>query len=104
MVRDRTDLPPLAHYRSLSEYSPQYGDFVIWSGWLTTWHGVVANNDGDDLYVIFSNIPYLLFTLEAHEQERETRKMKLSAIRGAAHGTFAVLQHDHTRNTNIWYL
>jgi hypothetical protein len=101
----RPDLPALAQYRSLTDYAPSYGDFVIWTGWFTTWHGVVSNYDidRDELWVIFANVPFVLFTLEEAEQEQETRKMKLSLVRGA-HGTFAVMQHDYTRNTNIWYL
>ncbi len=106
MAERKSDLPPLAQYRSLSEYIPNYGDYIVWTGWLTTWHGVVINHDPDDgdVYIIFSSIPFVLFTLEEHEQERETRKIKLSSIRGASHGTWAALQHDFTRNSNVWYL
>lgn len=101
-----TDLPPLAHYRGLDEYKPSYGDFVIWTGWFTTWHGVVTNYDEEarEVSIIFSGVPFVLFTLADDEQEKETRKIKLSQIRAAAHGKWAIQQHDYTRNANIWYI
>jgi hypothetical protein len=102
----RPDLPPLAQYRTLSDYKPSYGDYIIWSGWLTTWHGVVTNYDDEakELSIIFSGIPFILFTMDQDEQEKEIRKIKLSYIRGSSHGTWAVMQHDYSRNTNIWYI
>jgi len=41
----RTDLPPLAQYRSISEYSPKYGDYIVWAGWFVKWCGIVTNFD-----------------------------------------------------------
>lgn len=103
---NRPDLPHLAQYRSISEYLPHYGDYVVWTGWLSTWHGLVTDFDEatGDVSVIFAGMPYLLFTLTPEEQVRETRKLKLSAIHAARHGTFAVNEHDHTRNASIWYV
>lgn len=96
----------LAQYRRLSEYTPAYGDFVVWSGWFTTWHGVVSNYDQqtDELYIIFANIPFLLFTMSSEEQERETKKIKLSKIKNASQGNWAIQQHDPIRNTIVWYV
>lgn len=98
--------PPLAQYFDLSGYRPSYGDFVVWSGWFTTWHGVVTNYDPetDELYIIFSTVPFILFTMNDDEQTKETQRIKLSQIKSASHGTYAIQQHDYTRNTNIWYL
>ena len=41
------ELPPLAAYKSIKDYMPEYGDYVTWSKWFSTWHGVVSNYDVD---------------------------------------------------------
>lgn len=78
----------------------------MWSGLVTTWHGVVTNFDPEksELYIIFSGLPMLLFTMNDKEQEKETKKIPLSQITGSAPGKFAVLQHDFANNANIWYI
>ena len=100
------DLPPLAQYRPRSQYVPQYGDYVVWSKWFTCWHGVVKFFDdrSDELHIIFAGVPFLLFTMTEAEQEKDTTKIKLSELRGAKNGKFAILQHDHQANANIWYI
>jgi hypothetical protein len=100
------ELPPLAQYRSLDEYNPAYADFVVWSGWITTWHGIVVNydNEAGELHVIFSNVPFLLFTLNEQEMKNETRMIPLSKIKSAAKGAWAIHQHDYTKNASIWYI
>lgn len=102
----KTDVPPLAQYRQLVDYKPAYGDFVVWSGWLVTWHGIVTNYDQreDELYIIFAGVPFLLFTLSETEQEKETKKIKLTKIKNATQGSFAIQQHDHLRNAVVWYI
>lgn len=102
----RPDLPPLAQYRSLAEYIPHYGDYIVWAGLITTWHGVVTNYDEEtgELAIIFAGLPFLLFTMKEHEQEREIRKIKLSKIQAASHGTFAIHKHDYTRNATVWFI
>jgi hypothetical protein len=99
-------LPPLAQYKSLADYSPAYSDFVVWSGWITTWHGIVSyyDQDTDELHVIFSNVPFLLFTMSDDEMKKETRKIKLGTIRNSAKGVWAIQQHDYTKNASVWYI
>jgi hypothetical protein len=98
--------PPLVQYRDIVNYTPRYSDYLVWSGWFTTWHGVVTNYDAEkeEVSAIFSGIPFVLFTLNDEEQQSETRIIKLSKICSASHGKWAVLQHDHANNTNIWYI
>lgn len=78
----------------------------MWSGILTTWHGVVTNYDKEsqELYVIFSGLPMLLFTMDDKEQQKETKKIPLGQITGSTPGKYAVLQHDFANNANIWYI
>lgn len=101
-----TNLPALAHYNDIAKYTPAYGDYVVWAGWITTWYGIVVNHDVEsgEVSVIFSGLPYILFTLNEDEQEQETRKIKLSRIKSSRHGEWAVQQHDVTRNVNVWYI
>ncbi len=99
-------LPPLAQYHNITDYIPRYGDFIVWSGWFTTWNGVVVSYDVNtsEVVIIFASIPFLLFTLEEHEMAKATRRLQLSMIKSSTHGTFAVNQHDYTRNATIWYI
>lgn len=99
-------MPPLAHYRQRLQYIPQYGDYIIWSRWFSTWHGVIKDYDKntDELHVIFAGVPYLLFVMSDQEQEAETYKIKLSEIRSAKNGKYAINQHDKQANAGVWYI
>lgn len=96
--------PPLAYWRKLSEWEPKYGDYIVWAGWFSQWHGVVSTVDNDILSVIFSGLPLVLFTLTDQEQAHETYQLAVSQIRTARAGSFAVMQHDYTQNASIWYI
>ena len=79
---NKTSLPPLVQYKDIRNYTPAYGDFVIWSGLMTTWCGVVSNynKESKSLSIIFSGVPFVLFTLMPSEQAKETKEMKLEDI------------------------
>ena len=100
------DLPPLAIYRRVSDYVPAYGDFIVWSGWISSWHGVVSYSDpeSNNVSVIFSTLPFLLFTMDNKMQEKETRILPLAFIRNSSNGVFAICQHDYIHNATIWYI
>lgn len=100
----QVDNPPLAHYRSLAEYKPKYGDYFVWSRWFSTWHGIITNYDEktQELSIIFAGIPYLLFTMDESDQERETKKIKLSKIVSSANGKYAIQTTEG--NNTIWYI
>lgn len=96
----------LAAYKSISSYNPAYGDFVIWTGFFTTWHGIVSDYDSrtDELMIVFSSVPFLLLTMTEEEIKAETRRIKLSKIRSSRHGTWAVIQYDKKASTVLWYV
>lgn len=102
----QVDLPPLAVFASLDDYVPQYGDIVIWCGWFTSWIGVVSGHDREakELHIVFSGVPYVLFTLQPEEHAENTRRIPLAKIKGAARGVWAFQQHDAQRNTIVWYI
>ncbi len=104
--KNRPDLPPLAQYKDIAEYVPVYGDTIVWSGWVTTWFGVVTDFDAEtgELSVIFAGIPFLLFTMKPDEMTKETKLISLAKIQGSSHGTFAAHQHDYTRNVSLWFI
>ncbi len=58
----------------------------------------------NEVYIIFSGLPLLLFTMTEKEQEKETKKLPLDQITGSAPGKFSVMQHDFANNANIWYI
>jgi len=102
----KQSLPPLAQYRSRNEYKPQYGDYFVWSKWFTTWHGLIINYDqtNDDVYIVMSGVPYLLFTMNSTQFEKETISIKLTDIKRAPNGKYAIQHHDQNQNTIIWYI
>lgn len=102
----KIDTPPLAIYKPISEYAPAYGDFIIWSGWFVTWHGVVSNYDieSGQIQAIFSTIPFLLFTMSPNEQTKNSRSLNLEKIRNSSNGVFSACQHNYTHNVTVWYI
>ena len=99
-------LPPLIQYKDLQTYIPAYGDFIIWTGIITTWCGIVTNYDktSNSLSVIYNGVPFVLFTLSPEEQIKETQTVKLEDLKNAPKGKYAIQQRDHTNNTTIWYI
>lgn len=95
---------PLASYKQRSEYKPQVGDFIIWTGWFKTWYGVVATVDGDKLSVIFETLPCILFTLNQGEQTRNTHSIDVNKITSASPGEWAVMGNDQKHNTPVWFI
>jgi hypothetical protein len=102
----KLDTSALAHYRPLTDYAPAYGDYIVWSGWWTTWHGIVSNYDvkTGEIYVIFSGIPFLLLTMSDEQQRVDTRVINITKIKNASQGKWAIQQHDRIRNAVIWYI
>ena len=97
----------LAQYRPRSQYTPIYGDYFVWSKWVTTWHGIVTNYDPmtDEISILVSGVPFLLLTMAEERQAKETIKVKLTHVRQARNGKFAILQQDKdAQNANIWYI
>lgn len=96
--------PPLAHYKSRAEYTPAYGDFVIWSGWFTSWYGFVTNynKETQQVSILFSGLPYLLLTMDPKDHEKETRTISLLELRQAANGKYTIKNQagQHT----VWYI
>ena len=105
-VNNQTAMPPLAQYRSRNEYKPNYGDYFVWSRWFSTWHGLIVNYDKttDELYIIMAGLPFLLFTMPDSDYEKETVRIKLSDIKRAPNGKYAIQHHDQTQNAVIWYI
>ncbi len=98
-------MPLLAQYKNRSVYIPQYGDYIIWSGWLSTWHGFVTNYDKktDRIDVIFSGLPFLLLTMDEKDYERETYQIELQELRQAKNGKYAIQQQAEDKST-VWFI
>lgn len=101
---DKSDL--LAHYKNRSQYIPQYGDYIVFAKWFTTWHGVITDYDSvtDELHIIFAGVPYLLFTMNESEQAKETYKITLREIKNSRNGKYAIQQQDKATGTPVWYI
>lgn len=86
---------PLAQYKRISQYVPRLGDFIIWHGWLRHFYAVICGIDNDDVVVMKSSMPILLFT--SNNTHNNTSKISLQEIL-QSRGTYAVLQNQ------VWYL
>jgi hypothetical protein len=105
MRPNQVDLPALAFYKSRDEWVPQYGDYLVWSRWFSTWHGLIINYNGDDLLdVIWAGVPYLLFTLSQKEQQNATKQISLSKIKRSKNGAYAIQQFNPKSSGYIWYI
>ena len=104
MMPRQVEMPPLAHALNLADYKPQFGDFVLWSGWFSCWIGVVSDcsKNLEQISVVFAGLPILLFQMDESDQPRNTRILQLSQIRKARNGTFSILQQIN--NVNVWYV
>lgn len=98
----KTQPPPLAMYKSLHEYQPKYGDYVVWSGWFSTWHGFVIGWSTEEVRVVFAGVPYLLMTIDPDGYDRETRYLKLAEVRNSLRGKYAIQQHQD--QNAIWFI
>lgn len=96
----------LAQYKPRIQYKPQFGDYFVWSKLFTTWHGLVVNydHDTDELSVVVSGVPFLLLMMSEEDQAKEMIKVKLSDVKKAKNGKFAILQHETNQNANVWYV
>lgn len=95
---------PLAFYKSLSDYEPKVGDFIIWAGWFFTKYGIVTDFDKSSIYVVLDGLPVLLITMDTSDYEENTRKISISKIKSASKGSFSILQTDEKSKQPIWYL
>ena len=88
----------LAQYKPISKYVPQIGDFVVWHGWFTHHYGVINSvNDNSNVTIIHAGMPRLLFTMDPDDMAKNTKKVKISVIRGSK-GPYAILQNG------VWYV
>lgn len=100
-------LPPaLVQYTSISKYVPEYGDYIIWSGMLTTWHGIIVEYDieKNQIVIIFEGTPYLLFTSDDKKMNKNSYRMDLSKIKGSVRGKFSIMKHVKEQNAVVWYV
>lgn len=93
---------PLAHYRTLDQYSPKIGDICVNKGWFTTWVGVVLSYDSDIISIAFEGSPRLLVTMLPHEISKNTYKYKFSDIVLGRVKSFNFYQVE--KQTPIWYV
>lgn len=98
------ETPPLAYHRQKVDYVPKYGDYITWSGWFSTWHGLVVDYDKttDEVSIVFAGVPFLLVTMQESDIPREIKKIRLADLRQAPNGKYAIQVIEE--NTAIWYV
>lgn len=99
--------PPLAQYTWITDYQPQYGDYVIWTGWFSVWHGFVVGYDKNNSIVdiIFAAMPLALIELQDESEQKEnTYQIDLLKIKRSKGGEWAVMRHEQAQNSIVWYI
>lgn len=96
----------LMQFKDLAVYIPTISDFVVWSGWFTTWTGVVSGYDQktDEVLIIFSGMPYGLSVMFEDEYNKNTKKIPLADIKKAWKGSWHFQHHDTKLNAVYWYV
>ncbi len=91
-------------YREIGSYQPRVGDFVIWSGWFTSWHGIVTGVDqkAGTFKAVFATLMSNLANLEQDEICKETREIGLSKVRKSWAGAWSAMTVE--RSEQIWYV
>ena len=98
------EAPPLAIYKSIADYMPNYADFVIWSGWLRTWYGLVTDYDASkgQVAITIEGTPRLLVTMHEDEVRDNIMVFQLSDIRQMKRGRWYIQQKHGAQY--IWYV
>lgn len=92
----------LAQYKSLTQWSPQIGDFIVQHGWFTHWFGIINGINNGVLTITKAGLPLLLFTMDEIEISKNLIQVPISKITRSRGGKFAVLQTAGTNN--VWYV
>ncbi len=96
--------PPLAVYNSIKQYTPKYGDFIMWSGLFRTWYGLVVDYDviNGKVSIAFEGTPLLLITMDAGEIDNSVLRFNLDTIRNQKRGRWYAQQSEGGQG--IWYI
>jgi hypothetical protein len=98
-----TNIPSdLAHFKYLTEWSPQIGDIVIWHGWFTHWYGVVSSITNSTVGIIKSGLPILLLTMDQSDYDGNTMNVSISDIRRSTGGKYATIRS--VGSNTVWYI
>jgi hypothetical protein len=97
----------LARFRRLSQWAPKVGDFVIWTGWIRRWYGVVSTTRNSPslsgisvpiVRIIRDGLPKLLFTMPEDEYDKNSIEIAASRILNSRGGEYCVLSNG------VWYV
>lgn len=94
----------LAYYKSISQYKPLVGDFIICHGWIfKRWIGIVRNINTDGTITIAkAGLPVLLLTMSQAKMDKRSTDIDIEDIRVTKSGKYAILQI--TPDGGVWYV
>lgn len=103
-MEQKVESPPLAAYRSISNYEPQYGDLIFRCGWFRSYYGIVNNYDKANaiVSVVMEGTPQLLLTLLPDEIQASELLFNLRDIRGKRKGSWSAIQLENGQQ--VWYI
>lgn len=97
------DFKPACHTSSILTYTPIYGDYLIWSGWFSTWHGFLIDFKQPSRCVFMvAGLP--LFLVNQSGIGKSIKTLDLEQIRNSKAGMFAVIRHSNEHQFPTWFV
>lgn len=104
MSAGRTVDLELARFRNLSEYVPDVGDFIIEVGWFKTRFGVVSGVRTNVISVVFSSLPFTLYTSTEEDQKKNTQDIHISDIVRSKAGHYTISKAKSEDGLVVMYI
>lgn len=87
---------------SIFTYYPSIGDTLIWSGWLSTWYGILEETkQKENCVFVFSALPILLVS---NDSSKYIKEIQLKDIRNSKNGKFAIFRNSAEHEKQIWFI
>lgn len=88
--------------RPIVSWSPRHGDYLIWSGWFSTWYGVLIDHPtSDECVFTVAGLPLLLVD---SSRSKAVCRLSTDEIRSSRSGRFAIIRQSYDTQVPIWYV
>ena len=93
----------LAFYKSMQEWEPAVGDYLVHHGWFTHWFGVISQvNPDNTIELVKSGLPVLLLTMNNSKMEKSKTHLDVADIKSARGGKYAAVKC--IQNSIVWHV
>lgn len=92
----------LAAFRPIRSWSPRIKDILISHGFVNTWYGIVNVTNQNNITIIKSSLPTLLFNYSDQEMEKNSITISTMKIRSSPNGRYSIIRNED--GSQIWYI